>query len=148
MIVTPTQDVANKNQMNVTISAPVGTFFMRVFGIETINATRSSKALFTLPVPMGSPENYYGVFGPVRNATYNNGAPTTYNLTGPGPACLNGVANCYQDTGGQALNARGFWATMNTKGSANVNGDAYQPKVRHAHFQRRADLSCRREGLL
>jgi len=125
--VTPVQDATNKNQMIVTISAPVGTFFMRVFGIQTIAAARTSKALFTLPVPMGSPENYYGVFGSVRNGTYNNGAASTHGLTGPSTACLNGVANCYQDTLGQSLNPRGFWATMNTEGAANVNGDAYQP---------------------
>ena len=278
----------NANQMDVTISAPVSTFFMRAFGITTITATRSSKALYTLPVPMGSPENYYGVFGAVRDETFfmgpsaattaptdqwasspttatprvsdlttsdnqyasasaaakietlggfgfsgfpsgssvvgitvsvdgsgnkasgcavkvdlswNNGASWTtgggtgvktqaltttdpatpyklpvtdtdtwgrtwatgelangsflarltpvlggsctlvkldqvkvkviyaYNnsLTGPGASCPNGAANCYQDTGGQTLNARGFWATMNTEGAANVNGDAYQP---------------------
>ena len=69
------QDAANRNQMNVSISAPVGTFFMRVFGIQNITATRSSKALYTLPVPMGSPENYYGVFGDVRNATMTNVPP-------------------------------------------------------------------------
>ncbi len=306
--VTPVQDSVantggNANQMDVTISAPVQTFFMRVFGIQTITATRTSKALFTLPVPMGSPENYYGVFGPVRNATFtgttttsttylpptnvdttvtwatpnnidnkatpnnstytistatdgsqqawrqwNFGIPagatiigiqaqvnaklasattatnctigiqlspngsnwypstptptpglnttelpytlgsaanttlwaghtwvqgdfssnsstgfharltwnrggcassqtakvdtftvqvtysvtttspqTNLNLTGPGPACVNGAAGCAQDTGGQALNPRGFWGTMNTEGAANVNGDAYQP---------------------
>ena len=51
----------------------------------------------------------------------------TRTLSGPGAACLNGSAGCYQDTGGQVLNPRGFWATMNTAGAANVNGDAYQP---------------------
>ncbi len=75
------QDSTNRNQMNVTISAPVGTFFMRVFGIQNITATRSSKALYTLPVPMGSPENYYGVFGDVRNATMTN---VTTQLDPPG----------------------------------------------------------------
>ncbi len=69
------QDATNRNQMNVSISAPVGTFFMRVFGIGSITASRSSKALYTLPVPMGSPENYYGVFGDVRNATMTNVPP-------------------------------------------------------------------------
>ena len=47
--------------MDVTITADVGTFFMRVIGIPTIPATRTAKAEFTLPVPMGSPQNYYGV---------------------------------------------------------------------------------------
>ena len=34
---------------------------MRVFGINSINATRTAKAEYVLPVPMGSPQNYYGV---------------------------------------------------------------------------------------
>jgi Putative Flp pilus-assembly TadE/G-like len=139
VIVTPVQDPGNADQMDVSISAPVNTFFMRVFGISTITATRASKALFTLPVPMGSPENYYGVFGPVRSATtFTYGTPitttynNTYDLLGPGAPCPNGAANCflgypYHGISGQTLNDRGFWATMNTEGAANVNGDAYQP---------------------
>ena len=51
----------NPNQLDVTITAPVPTFFMRVFGINSINATRTAKGEFVLPVPMGSPQNYYGV---------------------------------------------------------------------------------------
>ncbi len=120
----------NPNQMDVTVTAPVNTFFMRIFGVQTIQASRSSKALFTLPVPMGSPENYYGNFGVVRNATFTQGAvktTTSSALTGPGAACPNAVANCFDDTSGQALNPRGFWATMNTEGAENINGDAFQP---------------------
>ncbi len=125
------QDGTVKNQMDVTISAPVNTFFMRIFGIQKIQSTRSSKALFTLPVPMGSPENYYGNFGVVRNQTFNGALVTTPSgqttLSGPGAVCANGLANCFKDTGGQTLNPRGFWATMNTEGANNVDGDAFQP---------------------
>ncbi len=64
--VTPLQDSSNKRRLNVTISAPVGTFFMRIFGLDSIQATRTAQAEFVLPVPMGSPDNYYGVFGKVR----------------------------------------------------------------------------------
>ncbi len=59
--VRPKQDPLNPRRMDVTITADVGTFFMRVIGIPTIPATRTAKAEFTLPVPMGSPQNYYGV---------------------------------------------------------------------------------------
>lgn len=64
--VTPIQDSlavtgGNPNQLDVTITAPVPTFFMRVFGINSINATRTAKGEYVLPVPMGSPQNYYGV---------------------------------------------------------------------------------------
>jgi hypothetical protein len=34
---------------------------MRLLGINSITATRTSKALYVLPVPMGSPLNYLGV---------------------------------------------------------------------------------------
>ncbi len=54
-----------------------------------------------------------------------------YPLWGPGAACPNGAANCYMGDHtanlGQALNARGFWGTMNTQGAENVDGDAFQP---------------------
>ncbi len=56
----------NDDQMIVTISAPVQTFFMRVFGINTLKASRTAKAEYVLPVPMGSPLNYFGVYGKHR----------------------------------------------------------------------------------
>ena len=73
--VTPTQDAVNNRQLDVTISTDVGTFFLHVIGISTINATRTAKAEYVLPVPMGSPENYYGVYGLVRT---DGGGKTTY----------------------------------------------------------------------
>lgn len=73
--VNPYQDPTNPRRLKVQITAPVGTFFMRVFGIASIPATRSAKAEFILPVPMGSPENYYGVFGTLR--TPNGGTTVT-----------------------------------------------------------------------
>ena len=53
---------------------------------------------------------------------------TTTNdpLRGPGTPCANGAANCF-DPDDEVLNPRGFWATMNTRGASNVNGDAHQP---------------------
>lgn len=48
-------------QLEVTVSAPVDMFFMRLFGINQLNSTRTSKAEFVLPVPMGSPQQWYGV---------------------------------------------------------------------------------------
>jgi hypothetical protein len=74
-------DSGNTNQLDVKISAPVQTFFMRIFGVSSLTATRDAAAVFTLPVPMGSPENYYGVFGPVRGATFT-GTTATASDTG------------------------------------------------------------------
>ena len=64
--VSPIQDSqapggTNPRQLDVTVTAQVNTFFMRVFGINSVTATRSSKAEYIQPVPMGSPLNYYGV---------------------------------------------------------------------------------------
>jgi hypothetical protein len=83
--VTPLQDATNKRRLNVTISAPVDTYFMRIFGIQSITAMRTSKAEYVLPVPMGSPQDYYGV-GFLRDAV-----STTRTTIGP-----------QQDTGWQA----------------------------------------------
>jgi Flp pilus assembly protein TadG len=103
------QDANNGNQMDVTISAPVSTFFLRIIGIQTLTATRSSKALFVLPVPMGSPENYYGV----------------YCLTTPTlPNC--GPTNAVPDAKGSGtLASKGFWGVVITPAGDQSLGDAY-----------------------
>jgi Flp pilus assembly protein TadG len=60
--VSPAQDPpVTGRRLIVTVSAPVPTFFMRLFGMNSITATRTSKAEFVLPVPMGSPQQWYGV---------------------------------------------------------------------------------------
>lgn len=59
--VTPAQDPVNPRRLNVTITGNVGTYFARAVGINSWPARRDAKADFVLPVPMGSPENYYGV---------------------------------------------------------------------------------------
>ena len=82
-----TVDANNPRQLDVTITDKVGTFFMKVVGIQTLNASRSSKAEFVLPVPMGSPQNYYGLgtflnlTGGVTGGSYTN--PPAYNAVNP-----------------------------------------------------------------
>jgi hypothetical protein len=61
VLVTPVQDPGNRRRLNVTVSGPVSTYFARVFGLNTIQESALSKAEFTLPVPMGSPQVYYGL---------------------------------------------------------------------------------------
>ncbi len=55
------QDDSNPNQMDVTITSPVNTFFARVIGLSSFTVSRSSFAQYNLPLKMGSPQNYYGV---------------------------------------------------------------------------------------
>jgi hypothetical protein len=45
------QDAANGQQLDVTVSAPVATFFMRLLGISPITATRASRALLSRDRP-------------------------------------------------------------------------------------------------
>ena len=94
--VTPLQDTANggtdPRQLDVTISAPVQTFFMRIFGLNTITATRTSKAIYVQPVPMGSPENYYGVYCLTTPSDSNCDSTTAVpNATGVGHARIQGL---------------------------------------------------------
>ncbi len=64
--VNPARDV----QLDTCVSAPVPTFFMRLFGINTLQATRTAKAEFQLKLAMGSPINYLGAFGKIRSSGY------------------------------------------------------------------------------
>ncbi len=76
--VTPVQDPTNSRRLNVTITGNVGTYFARAVGITSWPARRDAKADFVLPVPMGSPQNYYGVgFYERRVSTATPNAGTT-----------------------------------------------------------------------
>lgn len=80
--VTPGQDLQNPRRLNVRVTAPVKTFFLGLIGMQTIVVSRQANAEYVLPVPMGSPENYYGVFGDVRNATMTTTTTSTSSSTG------------------------------------------------------------------
>ncbi len=64
--VTPLQDTINKRRLNVTVTGSVGAFFAQALGISSFASSATGRAEYYLPVPMGSPENYYGVFGMTR----------------------------------------------------------------------------------
>jgi Flp pilus assembly protein TadG len=54
------------HRLRVTVTSPVGTFFLRAIGITSFTTTRVGEADYTTPVPMGSPDNAYGIFGTIR----------------------------------------------------------------------------------
>ena len=64
--VTAAQNPSRDIQLDTSVTAPVSTFFMHLFGINTITASRKAAAEYVLPVPMGSPINYFGAFGAIR----------------------------------------------------------------------------------
>jgi hypothetical protein len=109
--VTPFQDGNDPRQLDVTVTAPVGTFFMRVFGITSIPATRTAKAIYVQPVPMGSPENYYGI----------------YCLTTPSNSACDASTSVPDATGAGKLSSKGFWGAFQSSGDVHNEGDAFMP---------------------
>jgi hypothetical protein len=72
LTVTPVQDGGDPRQLDVTITARIPTFFSRVVGISSWAATVTAKGVYILPVPMGSPDAYYGVGNYSVNQTTTN----------------------------------------------------------------------------
>jgi Flp pilus assembly protein TadG len=136
--ITPIQDTANggtdPRQLDVTISTPVQTFFARVLGINSFNATRTAKAIYVQPVPMGSPLAYYGV----GCLDTHSGVATAPDSTGE-PACTtagnsNGLSGVPDATAGSnltgagapnQLSSQGAWGVVFTRGGDSRNGDAF-----------------------
>src|SRR5437870_2811439 len=91
--------------MDVSIQAPVPTYFARLLGIWTIQGARRARAEFVLPVPMGSPEDYYGI---ARLCPNTGGCSDVLSASGSG-----------------TLASQGFWGSVLAKGADRQNGDAY-----------------------
>ncbi|HEV7200611.1 MAG TPA: pilus assembly protein TadG-related protein [Candidatus Limnocylindria bacterium] len=123
-------DSLDPRRMLVTVSAPIETFFMKIFGFDQLQVTRDAKAEFILPVPMGSPENYYGVFGALRtpdggvwqpNASTTLGPLTPRNVlssstAAPGTNQNNNADSCN-------TNAAASWGIFPTTGAAPQQDD-------------------------
>jgi hypothetical protein len=54
------QLVDNSHQLYVSVQRDVPTFFMRFFGIDTVNVTKHAVAEYVLPLPLGSPDSNFG----------------------------------------------------------------------------------------
>ncbi len=67
VVVSPRVDPTDPRRLIVDIDGPVTTNFAKVFNIDSIHASVEGIGTYVLPVPMGSPQNYYGV-GFLRDA--------------------------------------------------------------------------------
>lgn len=105
------QDPANPKRMIVTVQGTVPTYFARLLGVPTFQGSRRARAEFILPVPMGSPLNYYGIY---RLCDSSGGCAP---VNGPGSLPT-------------PLASQGFWGAVITKGGRTGNGDAYSPTTR------------------
>jgi len=106
--VVPRQDLVNNRMLEVTIQGPVQTYFARLLGTSTIQGTRIARAEFVLPVPMGSPQDYFGIATLCQNTDTPTACPEVPSATGTG-----------------VLAQQGFWGAVLTKGANRANGDAY-----------------------
>ena len=67
VVVTPKRDPSDPRKLVVDIAGPVGTHFAKVFCwdggpcMQSVAVGVTGAASYVLPVPMGSPQNYYGV---------------------------------------------------------------------------------------
>lgn len=52
--------VSNENELRVTITHQVDTFFMKIFGLNEITIARTAVARYTPPLLMGSPDDTFG----------------------------------------------------------------------------------------
>jgi Flp pilus assembly protein TadG len=106
--VTPAKG-ATPRELDVSITTQSPTFFSRIFGINSWTVTRSSKAVYVTPVPMGSPQAYYGVYALCD--------------------AVNTVPNCPNETGPTSVTvtSQGFFGAIEAEGSNTSTGDAFAP---------------------
>jgi hypothetical protein len=115
----PNHDDSRK--MNVTITAQVPTFFVRLFGINSWTVSRSAEAAYIMPVPMGSPLAYMGVGCLVLSGQTAPTCNTPATSTGASGVTTAGTS------GGTSLNSLGAWGAIITRGGDEQNGDAFAP---------------------
>ncbi|HEY6058261.1 MAG TPA: pilus assembly protein TadG-related protein, partial [Candidatus Limnocylindrales bacterium] len=128
--VTPIQDSqavagGNPNQLDVAVSTQVTTFFMRVFGIRTITATRVSKAEYVQPVPMGSPLNYYGVYQDCKVSGSNISCSSIPDASGSGTLATQGFFGAIEGQGANRATGDAFATGYNADPTANAQYDRH-----------------------
>src|SRR5205814_9548310 len=100
-------DPINNKMLGVTIQATVQTYFARIFGSPTIRGSRKALAEFVLPVPMGSPQAYYGIANLCRNSDLPTSCPAVPSATGVGTLDPQGFWRSEERRVGKEGRARG-----------------------------------------
>jgi Flp pilus assembly protein TadG len=123
------QDPNNDRRLIVTVNTSVPSFFARVIGIASFPVSRTSKAEFILPVPMGSPQNYYGVGTflnlPLTTTNYTN--PAAYNAGNPTSGTNPTTNTTFNTSGGAWLTPDQAYTSDNsaTTSATNLNQDSW-----------------------
>ncbi len=110
VVVNAAPDAVIDKILHVDVSAPVPTFFARLFGVTRFSGHRNARAEFIMPIPMGSPQDYLGIYQLFQ--------------TGGGPVPVHAAPDA---SNGPVLSSQGFWAGVLTRGGQKGNGDAYSP---------------------
>lgn len=122
--------VIDPRKMDVSITASVPTFFVGLFGINQWTITKTARAAYVLPVPMGSPLSYMGVGCFVLS---NGSSPFTTKQTSPAPPTCSTTGNGQSGittagtSGGTSLGSLGAFGAVITRGGNQENGDAFLP---------------------
>ena len=95
--VTAAKVPTNDRQLEVIVERPVETFFLKVFGLDTVSIDRRAVAEYVLPLPLGSPDPQFG----------ND------------PECAPNI-----DTG---TNCPNIWGNIHGRYTNRIMGDAYSP---------------------
>jgi Flp pilus assembly protein TadG len=94
------------NKLEVTLTAEVDTFFLKVLGFDQFTMSRTATAQYVKPVPLGAPANCIGIGGSVTS----DGLPAS--------AVLGAYAKCNNYT-------QNFWSAINGRETDKYNGDPY-----------------------
>jgi hypothetical protein len=103
--VTPVPD--QPNQIQVTVTDTVPTFFLKIFGKDFQTITRSARAEFVPPLPLGSPEHQFGNFCDPAQAGCNNQPNFWANIHGKYTQRAMGDAYSPVCTGGSGTSCGG-----------------------------------------
>ena len=117
-------------QFSVSVTSPVATFFLRVFGQSSVTMTRTATAEYILPVPIGSPLSEFG-YAPSGGYWGAISAPYTAREQGDfyaNTCLLNGppASNNSCDTTNPAYRSSGYYYAIDLPaGSTGLDIDIY-----------------------
>ncbi len=93
------------NKLEVTLTATVPTFFLKVMGFDSLTMSRTATAQYVKPVPLGAPANCIGIGGSVTSTGLPASASAAYTK-----------CNSY---------TQNFWSAINGRQTDKYHGDPY-----------------------
>src|SRR5712692_5554724 len=122
--VTATPEALNNRILGVKVTSPVRSWFARLFGVTQFSAQRNARAEFVLPVPMGSPQNYFGINVLCRNTDTPPACPLIPSADGTGSLAPLGFFGGVEGLGGDRQNGDAYSPYFNPKPTLNTGFDA------------------------